>query len=367
MLRKILISVAVLAVAGAAFVGLVFAVRASNRKALANRPVPGDPPPVNVVVQHINPEAEVRDMLELPAVVEANRVVQVSAEVDGRIERIPFVEGVPVTKTDTLIYLNTDLLQADHDRARSDWRYASKQYERLAGLSAGGVVTDDARDRAASAKEMSAAALAAARARLERTAIRSPIDGVLNRVPVEVGEYVKVGAMVAEIVDIEVAKVVVEMPERDVGNFATGAQAEVEAGLDNVQQLAGEITYISELADPMTRATRMEITVKNKPRVLRSGQIVKVRLTRRVLRNVIMAPLAAVIPLESGHAVYVVEDDVAQRRSVELGMSMGQLVQVKKGLREGDRLIVAGYRFVGSGQRVSVVPPTGGEAGGLAE
>jgi membrane fusion protein (multidrug efflux system) len=93
-------------------------------------------------------------------------------------------------------------------------------------------------------------------------------------------------------------------------------------------------------------------------RELRSGRIVRVRLTRRVLTDVIMIPLQAVIPLDEEQAVYVVANGTAQRRVVELGFMKGWQVQVRRGLSAGDRLIVSGHRFVAPGQPVSEQPPT---------
>ena len=68
-----------------------------------------------------------------------------------------------------------------------------------------------------------------------------------------------------------------------------------------------------------------------------------------------MVPLLAVIPLEKGKAVYVVENDTAQRREVSLGIIRGTRIQILSGLRPGDRLIVAGHRFVGPGQAVRII------------
>jgi len=69
-----------------------------------------------------------------------------------------------------------------------------------------------------------------------------------------------------------------------------------------------------------------------------------------------MIPLLAVIPMEDGKAVYVVESGLAQRWKVTLGVIKGDRVQVIKGLRSGVRLIVSGHRFVAPGQKVNVVP-----------
>jgi membrane fusion protein (multidrug efflux system) len=346
----------------------------------AQEPEAAPIPPVNVDVEVVVAQGEVRDVLELPAVVEPNCIVQVSSEVPGRVERIAFEEGAAVKRGEPIVYLNTDLLQAGRDRAAADAAYAREQYERLRALTERGAVTPEQRDRAAATMAMAAADLALAEARLERATILCPLDGVLDKLWVEEGEYVQDAVALAELVDVDTVKVVVQVPERDVGFFRTGAgataggthvplapglvTAEVEAFADGHRKVFGTITYISELADEQTHSTRMEITVAKDPRALRSGQIVKARLTRRVLKGVIMIPLAAVIPLESGHAVYVVNGEEAQRRSVEIGLIQGLRVEVTTGLSEGDRLIVAGHRFVGPGQRVNVVADEEGKAAG---
>jgi membrane fusion protein (multidrug efflux system) len=179
---------------------------------------------------------------------------------------------------------------------------------------------------------------------------------VLNELLVEMGEYVQPGGPVARLVDSAIVKAAVEVPERDIGFFAVGQKATVFADIKGVERpFEGTITFISELADSRTRSTRMEVTLDNGERLLRSGQIVRVGLTRRVLRDVIMIPLLAVIPMEDGKAVYVVSSSQAQRRQVELGIIRGDRVQVTRGLEPGEQLIVAGHRFVAPGQMVNVV------------
>jgi membrane fusion protein (multidrug efflux system) len=352
---KIIITAVSLAIGLTVMVIVIRAGQAAYNRRQAEKPAPADPPPVNVEVLKLRTVPEVEDVLDLPAVVEANSVVDVAAEVAGRIERIAYKEGAEVVQGDTIIYLNTDLLKAERDRAQADWAYAQKQYERLAQLAQQGVETADARDRALATLQMRRADLELCRARLQRAEIPSPVGGILNQVPVDAGEYVKVGDLVAQIVDADTVKVVVQAPERDVQYFSAGQNVQVDLDLDGVRRMTGLITYISELADPLTRSTRMEITVPNKPHVLRGGRIVKARLVRRALGNVIMIPLAAVVPMESGYEVYVVEGDKARRRAVDLGLKVGLVVQVSRGLSPGELLIVAGYRFVGDGDRVRVV------------
>jgi membrane fusion protein (multidrug efflux system) len=314
-------------------------------------------PPVNVTVMSVTTEPQLPDTFDLPAVVEPNRVITIAAELAGRVERIPPKEGSAVRAGDVLVQLNTDLIEPQVEIAKAQYSRDKIQYERMAALvkteSTSRADLDDAITKLATSE----AQLKEAQARLDRSRIVAPISGVLNDLPVEEGEYVQPGTPVAEMVEADTVKVAVDVPERDISFFSVGRKAEVLLDTRGGQQsMAGTITFISELADPQTRTTRLEIALDNKKGLLRSGQIVRVRLTRRVIENAIMVPLLAVIPMEDGKAVYVVESEQAQRRDVKLGVIKGDRIQITEGLKPGDQLIVAGHRFVAPGQQVKVIP-----------
>jgi len=317
---------------------------------------PAEAPPVNVSVITVIAEPQLADTFDLPAIVEPNRIVTVSAEVAGRIERIPRKEGSEVRAGDLLIQLNTDLVRPMFEIAEAQVERDQIEFDRMTNL-----VKQDATPRrdlenATTQLAISKARLDEVSARLDRSSILAPTAGVLNDLLVEQGEYVDAGKAVAEVVDTHTVKVVVEVPERDIAFFAVGRKARIFVDVKGLQKsLFGTITFISELADQRTRSTRMEITLENKERLLRSGQIVLVRLTRRILKDAIMVPLLAVIPMEQSKAVYVVNSTQAVRREVELGFIKGDHIQVKSGLEAGDRLIIAGHRFIAPGQKVNVV------------
>ncbi|UCG56566.1 MAG: efflux RND transporter periplasmic adaptor subunit [Phycisphaerales bacterium] len=313
-------------------------------------------PPVNVTVLTVAAEPEFADTFDLPAVVEPNRIVTVSAEVAGQIERIPVKKGSTVRAGDLLVELNADLLRPRFESAEAQTRHDQTEYDRIAGLVKSGASPSRDLDNATTQLTISKANLEQIRATLERTRILAPTNGILNDVPVEEGEYVQPDARVAEIVDTDIVKVAVQVPERDIGFFATGQEAEVLLDPKGKEKpLVGTITFISELAHENTRSTRLEISLPNKQRLLRSGQIVLARLRRRILKDAILIPLLAVIPMEDSKAVYVVNSATAQRREVQLDIIRGDRVQVTRGLEPGDRLIVAGHRFVAPGQKVKIV------------
>jgi membrane fusion protein (multidrug efflux system) len=318
---------------------------------------PSEPPPVNVTVMTVTAEPELPETFDIPGVIEPNRIVDISAEVAGRIERIPLEEGSSIRAGDLLIQLDTDLLQPQFDIAEAQFKRDQIEFDRMNELVKQEATATRDLDDAVNKLAISRASLEEIRARLERTRILAPIDGVLNDLLVEMGEYVQPGGSVATVVDIALVKAAVEVPERDIGFFAVGQKAAVFADVKGEERtFEGTITFISELADSRTRSTRIELTLDNRERILRSGQIVRVGLTRRVLRDAIMIPLLAVIPMEDGKTVYVVKSSQAERRQVELDIIRGDRVQVTRGLEAGEQLVIAGHRFIAPGQKVNVVP-----------
>ena len=321
---------------------------------------PQEVTPANVEVTTIVPVERVDDVLKLPGVVEPMRVIKVPAEVAGRIDRIAegVAEGRRVSAGQEMIFINTELLKADHDRTKAAADFDEAEYKRLESLEKRGGATASELDAVRARRDTNLAALAATRAMLDRAVIKARQAGVLNDLPVEAGEYVTPGRTVAEIVEERTVKVVVDIPERDVGRFNVGNPEKVFVPgpeRDKPLERTGKITFLSVQADPQTRTFRCEIVLDNADGTLRGGQILKVHMTRRTIDKAILIPLEAVIPLEKGHIVYVVEDGQARQRRVQIGILTGSSVQIVSGLAPGDRLIVSGHRYVGPGKPVKVV------------
>ncbi|MBN1555101.1 MAG: efflux RND transporter periplasmic adaptor subunit [Phycisphaerae bacterium] len=374
--RVISIIVILLAVSVVVSLGVLLPKRNNDQP-----PTPPNPVPISVRV--VEPLAEVDDVFTIPGVVEPNRVVDVAAEVAAQVLAYAgskdtlgpssqpvkgpasagvLKEGVDVQAGQPLVYLNTDLLKAQRDKAKAEYDFQTRELDRIRDLKEKGVATGMELDRVIMGRDVAKAALELAEANLQRTSIVAPIPGVLNRLPAEIGEYVAPGTPVAQIVDMDTVKIVLDIPERDIGYLHVGHAETIVYGIDKPEEIIGRITYISELADDATRTTRIEITVDNPPdahgrRQLRSGQIVQAKIRRRTLRDVIMISLESVIPLEKGYVAYVNENGVATKRILTLDPSLffGQKIRVEKGLRAGDRLIVSRDSRLGPDQAVKEV------------
>ena len=323
-----------------------------------NKPV-APPAPVNVKTKLVRPIAEVVESFVVVGQVSPDRVVVVSAEVAGRVEQIHVTEGQPVEAGKPIIRLNTDLLKAEYDAAKATAEFDQRERERIEDAAKDGVATDKEVDMARAKAAASKAQYDAAKARLARATISAPISGKLDEVVPELGMYLNVGNVVARMVDMDPAKIVVHVPEPDVPYLRLGQSGEILLDEDGKDALTGRVTFIGELADLSSNTTRVEISVPNEPRVLRSGTIVRVRLVRRKFSNAIMIPLEAVIPMEKTRAVYVMDKDgKAERRDgVKLGFIKGDEVLVTEGLKGGDRLIIDGHRALSPGDAVKEEPP----------
>ncbi len=263
---------------------------------------------VNVAVTPIEPIAQYRDMIRLNGSTEPDREVIVAAEVAGAVEEIAVRKGQHVNAGELLVRLNTDLLQAEVDRYQAEADFRQRECEKLRDLRGRGVATEYEVEQAEAVYANAKALCELALARLERSTIEAPIDGVIDSLPVEIGEYLQPGTPVASIADVEIISVVVYVPERDISYLQVGKPAMVVAEQrGQAEQFLGEISFISKVADPVTFTTRVQIDIDNSQGQLRSGEIVDVYLERQVLTDIIMIPLETAIPRERDYVVYIVE------------------------------------------------------------
>ncbi len=339
-----------------------------------------DAPVVNVSVIEVQPVPELADAFTLKGSVEPWAVVPLSTEMAGRIERIAVREGQQIRLGQEMIFLERDLLAAAAAQAEAQAQFDRREADRMEAMRKRNptVVTETELDRKASAATVSAAAATLAAARLRRCSIKAPptcdipgdpsgTAGVLNALPVKVGQLVQPGDLVAQIVDSRYLKIIIDVPERDVRYLKVGQTMLVEIEALDSRKVTGTVHFIMRTADPRTRTYHTEIKVPNPGDDIRAGMIVKVQVVRRMLHGAIVVPLQAVIPLEQGYEVFISDGKVARRREIALGRIFGRGSAValppgegKVGLVPGDRLIVKDPRLVGDGQRIREVPDPAG-------
>jgi membrane fusion protein (multidrug efflux system) len=308
------------------------------------------------------------DMLILPGTVRAHAEIDLASKLNGVIEWIGPTEGDRVTKGTKVLQVDVKSVQTRVAETQARYDQALKEYERAQRLHRDQIISKNQLDQATTRLETTKAALDAASVNLGDGTLYSPITGILDRLDVDRGEYIDPGQTVMKIVDIDQVYIELPVPEKDILYFKKGQPVDIEmsrAGqshckhpkeIDGQQRcwLTGTITFISMTADSATRTYIVKVLVNNSTGILRPGMIVRAHLVRRELDEAIAVPFFTMIDREQGKAVFVVEDGVARTRQIQYGTFEKGLVEIRRGLEIGDRLVLVGQRGLVDGQHVEV-------------
>jgi len=396
--------------------------RPSDVKQIPPAPANVDVATVRTIVPGSPGAAELRDVYEQSGTVSPNAVVSIAAEVSGVVKTLHKKKGDVVRAGEPLATLDTEFIDAEIQALEASIQSLeanlkaqeatirgleakvgfdrldlervkelhSKNAARIFEVNTAETALEGSEasvDAAKAGLEAGKASLDTARAnrvalqaRLARAVIKAPVDGIVDGPlkmgepgvgrDIQVGDLLSPGTPLCSIVDVSTMKVAVDIPEQDVPAYTVGQTHEIELGTFGSiepRRLQATITYISRIADGSAHTTRMELSIPNDDDSLHSGQMATVRLTRRVLDQLIRIPLDAVIPMENGKAVYVAEGArrtadghmlaTARERAVVLGMFSGQKdIQILSGLSDGDVLILPqGNRYVSDGQDIRII------------
>jgi len=300
------------------------------------------------------------EYIHLTGTVEANRDVVVSAEESGVIRQVFMEKGTSVRAGQPIAKIDDRVLAAQVEQARAQAALAEETWQRRKRLwEEDRVGSELAYLEARYAAEQAAANLATLKQRLERTTVRAPIGGVLEDRRVEVGTMVSPGAVVARIVDLNPVKIAAGVPERYAADVLRGSEAVVTFDVLDGERFEGRISFVGSAVDPQSRTFPVEFTLPNPDRAIKPEMVAEMELTRRTLDDVLVVPQDALVRVEDGYVVFVVEEGsegvVARSRPVELGPSARNEVVIEEGIAAGDRLVVVGQQQVAAGDRVRIV------------
>lgn len=306
---------------------------------------------VTISVLSSNP---VDDYLILTGNAEPWEAVTLSAETTGKIEWQQVEEGDEVREGQSLTKINTTTIRANMAQSRAEYDLSVQELQRIQELRNEGISSPQELDRALTNREATRARLKLAEIQLDQSSINAQISGVVDRLYNEEGEFVNKGTPLVRIIQVHKVKVVTGLPERDVSHFAAGDKVRITVdGLDG-RSFEGLIHRIATSAEPTTRTFRTEIEIDNSKYEIKPGMITRIFLVMESYPDAITVPLFSMLTREDEHYVFVEQDGIANRRSVDIGFFQQDFVHVAGGLRVGDRLIVVGHRELHDGQKVEV-------------
>lgn len=308
---------------------------------------------VNVTVVEAKP-TPIKDVMLLPGASKPWMDVRLAADKDGMVEWIGPREGDFVKKDELVAKIDVSMLKAQLDNAAANYKLADDLYQRRKKLFARKIISREELEQSLTQRTVAQGTVRQSRVQYEQGFVRSPIDGVVNYLHVDAGEFVGRGGPIADLVNVEKIKIEVNVPELDVNYLKKGGPAMFRVDAIPNRDFSGVIDYISLKADPATKTFLVRVLVDNQDKSIRPGMIVRMAMLRRVVPNAIVAPLFALVDKGGERVVFVEKDGVAHSRTVEIGIIEGDIVQITKGLEIGDRIIVTGQNDVEEGVKVLV-------------
>jgi RND family efflux transporter MFP subunit len=208
----------------------------------------------------------------------------------------------------------------------------------------------EAVDEAAARITAAAAVEASTKGQLDLLTIRSPIDGILDKVACRLGQSLTVGASVGEIVDPRQLYALVWLPTPDARLIQAGQPARVtpddtsSPGKSDAEPIAGTVDFVGQVVDPQTGNVPVRVLVENPEKRLRPGQTVTVAITVVQRSNVLAVPAAAITDLGEGPLLSVVRNEKAVLKYPQLGLKDQGWVELTyfDDIKPGEPVVVEG-------------------------
>jgi RND family efflux transporter MFP subunit len=362
-----------------ALIGLIFLITACTQP---SAPTSSSPPPKVTISQPV--ARDVTEWEEYTGRLEAVQSVEVRARVSGYLQSIHFKDGSVVKKGDLLFVIDPRPYQAELERAKAEVAQANTQLQRaekdlarVQQLLRSRATSQEEVDTRFSDRRQAQASVQAARAMVEAaqlnvefTQVRAPIDGLISRNFVSVGNLINGGTaqatLLTTIVSLDPIYCYFETDERAYleevrrshsGSSANAHNSRTPVSLALTDEVAfahqGSLDFVDNRLDPNTGTITGRAVVPNPTLLLRPGLFARVRVPRSDTYKALMLPPEVVGYDLSQQFVFVVnEQNQVEYRRVTVGPIIDGLRIIRDGVQPEDWVIVNGIQRVTTGKKV---------------
>lgn len=357
--RKVLVGVLL-------FVLVVFLAAGCGKKQAGNEDQESSAVPV-VTASAGNGALDTRDVVsgKLEALASAKVV---PSGTGGKVAGVRVDIGSRVQAGQVVVVLENDMQAASLNEARARvnmartaFKIASDNYERGKQLLAQGAIAqatfdiqyEQVYEQARQGLAQAEAGLNMAAESYEYTIIKSPISGIVTARNVNPGEMASPGVPVVTVVNLDKVVVQATVAEDLINKIKQGQVVDVLVEAVSATPFKGVVTNIAPAADPVSKAFPIKIQIDNPDHVLKPGMFAEVQLTGE-RKEALLVPREAVVKSNGRDIVWVVQDGKAASRPVTTGDSDGEKIEIKTGLKAGERVVVSGQDMLRENARVEV-------------
>jgi membrane fusion protein (multidrug efflux system) len=310
-------------------------------------------PPLSVRSVVISPKPIIDYIISSGTLI-ASEEVDLSFESSGRITVLDINEGQKVQKGALLAKINDNELQAQRDKINVQLKLAEDREQRQRTLLEREAISRESYEQSLAEMQAIKADLAQIEAKIEKSSIVAPFDGIIGLRYTSEGAFVSPGTLVAKLVCISPLKVDFAIAERYIGSVHTGMTVlfTVEGYL---KPFEAKVYAIEPNVDIKTRTFAMRAMYPNTKEILKPGRSISVELQLKLFNDAISIPTEALIPEIDGTLVYVYRNGKAQPVPVQTGIRTETEIQITSGLAVGDTLITSGILQLRTGLPVQLL------------
>ncbi|MBX3660909.1 MAG: efflux RND transporter periplasmic adaptor subunit [Burkholderiales bacterium] len=322
----------------------------------AAKPAAGAARALPVKVATVRRDA-VTDSLTAVGTLLANESVMIRPEIDGRIEAIHFQEGQLVRRGDKLVSLDAAEVEAQLTSAIAAANLNRSRLKRSEELFEKKFISAQALDEARENLNQTNAREAEIRARLAKSVIRAPFEGVAGLRQVSPGAYAKAGQDIARLEGIGTLKLDFRAPEAYLRRLRTGQALAVTVDAWPGERFSGTIYAIEPAVDEASRTVLVRARLPNPGVRLKPGMFARVSLVLEQRDNALLVPEQAIVPRGDGLFVFRVDDGKVRLTKVETGLRRPGEIEITGGLEAGQTVVADGQLRLQDGAAVSVSAP----------
>ena len=318
----------------------------------AARPKAGRPVPVTATTAKVE---TVQDNIEAIGTTKALESVTLTSNITETVEGIYFEDGQVVKKGQLLVQMRDAEEIANLREIKHQITEAQKQFSRTSRLSRQNIVSKSENDRREALLRVAEAKARALEARIRDLKIVAPFDGVLGFRQVSVGTLVQPGTAIATIDAINPIKVDFTLSEKYLSKVYNDQPIIAHSTAYPKRNFAGKIRTINHRIDPISRSFTVRALIENNKSLLKPGMLLDIAIKQPARQNIVL-PESALVPIGGKQYVFVVlANGTVQRREINLGLRAHGKVEVTKGIKPGEKIVLDGGFKLRSGQRVHVL------------
>jgi RND family efflux transporter MFP subunit len=296
--------------------------------------------------------------VNVQGIVFADKMVNVTSEVPGRVISVNYEEGDYVRKGQLVATLDLESLEKQRAEIITSLQLATDIYERQSRLWAQNIGSEIQYLQAKNNKERLEKSLETIDYNLTKSKIYSPLSGTVDREFVKSGEIASPGMPIISILNTSDIKVTADIPERYLSLLKRGQTVELEFPAIK-ESRSGTITLLGRSIDPANRTLKVDIEIQGRSELMKPNLLVEVRFQELSIPDVLVVPVEYVLQEVDGKEfVYIAETVNGELRAKKIYVFTGEasegMIAIEEGLTEENEMITKGARNVSNGELIRI-------------